>query len=347
MSSIYFPKMPDPRHQSSTEIKEKARQLGFDITGIVSAVRSPRADYLHEWLSTHQHGSMSYLATRFEERVDPSVYLPGAQSVICLAMNYYVPLTPSPGTPACGELSRTREGRGEGNLELRTQNSELSGRIARYALGNDYHQILKSKLHALADWMRQQWPEIQTRACVDTAPLMEKDLAARAGIGWIGKNTCLINDRVGSWLFLGEIVTTLELPPDEPATDHCGTCTRCIDACPTQAITAPYQLDARKCISYLTIEHREEITESLQEKMGDWLYGCDICQDVCPHNRQPPQSTDPNFSPRFAEGAFPVETILKWQSADYQFALRGSAMKRIKLPLLQRNAAIVKQNAER
>jgi epoxyqueuosine reductase len=319
--------MPDPRHQSSTEVKEKARQLGFDIAGIVSATRSHRADYLRRWLDNGQHGSMSWLANRFDERIDPSVYLPGAKSVICVAMNYYHPLSSEP-------QLRTE------NLELRTS----SGKIARYALGNDYHEILKSKLHALADWMRQQWPEIETRACVDTAPLMEKDLAARAGIGWIGKNTCLINDRVGSWLFLGEIVTTLELPPDEPATDHCGTCRRCIDACPTQAITEPYKLDARKCISYLTIEHRESIAESLQEKMGDWLYGCDICQDVCPHNRQPPVSSEPNFSPRFPDGAINTEKILQWQPTDYQLALRGSAMKRTKLPILQRNAKIVANN---
>jgi epoxyqueuosine reductase len=269
-------------------------------------------------------------------------------------MNYYTPLTPF--TPSPGTLGEGwGEGRGIESLNVKSSSSLIQcsddsmiqspqGKIARYALGNDYHEILKNKLRALADWMRQRWPKIETRACVDTAPLMEKDLAARAGIGWIGKNTCLINERVGSWLFLGEIVTTLELPPDEPATDHCGTCTRCLDACPTQAITAPYQLDASKCISYLTIEHRQAIDEPLQEKIGDWLYGCDICQDVCPHNRQPPQSTEPDFSPRFAAGAIETQQVLDWQPPDYQVALRGSAMKRIKLPLLQRNALIVTNN---
>ena len=218
------------------------------------------------------------------------------------------------------------------------------GRIARYALGDDYHELIKSRLHALADWMRDIAPDAQTRACVDTAPVMEKELAARTGVGWIGKNTCLINEEIGSWLLLGEIITTLVLPVDEPAADRCGTCRRCIDACPTGAITDAYQLDARKCISYLTIEHRGEISPELQRRMGDWLYGCDICQDVCPWNKQPPAAIDAALQPRFATGTLDVQEVLAWDSEKYRQTLRGSAMKRVKLPVLQRNARIVAEN---
>jgi len=173
---------------------------------------------------------------------------------------------------------------------------------------------------------------------VDTAPIMEKELAARAGIGWQGKNTCIIHSEIGSWLLLGEVITTLDLPPDEPAADRCGTCRRCIDACPTGAITAPYQLDARKCISYLTIEHRGEIDPALESQVGEWLYGCDICQDVCPWNGRAPIATEPGFQPRFASGSLDLNEVLNWQPDDYAKKLKGSAMKRVKLPILQRNA---------
>jgi epoxyqueuosine reductase len=237
-------------------------------------------------------------------------------------MNYYVPTQPLADDP-----------------------NAAPGKIARYALGDDYHELIKTRLRALADWIRQTVPDCQTRACVDTAPVLEKDLAARAGIGWMGKNTCIIHPQLGSWLLLGEIVTTLPLPPDEPMEDHCGSCTRCVDACPTQAITAPYQLDARRCISYLTIEHRGAISAELQPAMGDWLYGCDICQDVCPFNRKAPSAPDPAWKPRFPTGTLDAHEVLGWTDAEYRARLRGSAMKRVKLPLLQRNAAIVAANA--
>ena len=180
---------------------------------------------------------------------------------------------------------------------------------------------------------------------VDTAPIMERELAARAGIGWIGKNTCIIHPRMGSWLFLGEMLTTLPLPADEPIMDHCGSCTRCIDACPTHAITAPYELDARRCISYLTIEHREAIPMPTQAEMGNWLYGCDICQEVCPHNHQAPSAIHASLTPRFPTGGLDVEDVQTWDSERYRATLRHSAMKRTKLPILQRNAAIVQSNS--
>ena len=309
-------------HSLSAKIKDRARALGFDLVGIAPAAPSRFRDYVRRWLDEGHGGSMSFLSKRFEERTDPSTYLPGAQSVICVAMNYYYPLEEPP-----------------------EQDQAFHGRIARYALGDDYHELMKRRLHELADWIREIAPQAQTRAAVDTAPVLERELAARAGIGWVGKNTCIIHPRMGSWLLLGQIITTLPLPPDEPTADHCGTCTRCIDACPTAAITAPYQLDASRCISYLTIEHREEIPKEFQEKIGHWLYGCDICQDVCPHNSKAPATATPEFKPRFPSGSLDVREVMKWDEQTYRATLRNSAMKRVKLPVLQRNAAIVAKNA--
>jgi epoxyqueuosine reductase len=308
-------------HQLAGEIKRRARELGFDLVGIADARPSAYRDYLRNWLDDGRAGTMDYLASRFAERTDPAVVLPGARSVICVALNYHVPLEAVP-----------EEQRGH------------HGRIARYALGDDYHEPLKQRLYALADWLRDTVPGSRTKAAVDTAPLMEKELAARAGIGWQGKNTCVIHPQVGSWLLLGEVITTLELPPDEPVVDRCGTCTRCIDACPTGAITAPYQLDASRCISYLTIEHRGEIAPQLQAQMGDWLYGCDICQDVCPWNAKAPTASDPLFQPRFQTGTLDLREALSWTLDEYRPALRHSAMKRVKLPVLQRNARIALRN---
>ena len=304
-------------------VKRRALGLGFDLVGVAPAGPSAYRDYFRRWLDEGRAGSMHYLHHRFDQRTDPAAYLPGARSVICVALNYHVPLEPAPddGAP--------------------------QGRVARYALGDDYHEVIKSRLHALADWLRGEYPEAQTRACVDTAPVMEKELAARAGLGWIGKNTCLINAERGSWLLLGEVITTLPLAPDAPVTDHCGTCTRCIDACPTGAITAPYQLDARRCISYLTIEHRGEIAPELRDPIGDWLYGCDVCQDVCPHNRAAPEATGPALRPRFPTGTLNVDDVSTWTEDDYRATLRHSAMKRVKLPVLQRNARIVRDNHAR
>jgi epoxyqueuosine reductase len=302
-------------------VKRRALDLGFDRVGVAPAGPSVYRDYFRRWLDDGRAGSMRYLHGRFDDRTDPSTYLPGARSVVCVAINYHVPLEPVPPDQARGR-----------------------GRVARYALGDDYHELIKSRLHALADWLREEFPEARTRACVDTAPVMEKELAARAGVGWVGRNNCLINADAGSWLLLGEVITTLPLAPDAPATDHCGTCTRCLDACPTGAITAPYQLDARRCISYLTIEHRDEIEPELAQRIGDWLYGCDVCQDVCPHNRDAPAATDPALRPRFPTGTLNVEEVLNWSDDEYRTNLRGSAMKRVKLPVLRRNANIVAEN---
>ena len=301
-------------HQLSAEIKQRARGLGFELVGIADASPSRYRQYLREWLDSGHAGSMEYLARRFDERTDPATYLPGARSVICVAMNYHVPLQDPP---------------------------PQHGRIARYALGDDYHDIIKQKLLELADWLRAAAPSAITRCGVDTAPIMEKELAARAGIGWVGKHTCVINERIGSWVLLGEVITTLELPADQLAIDRCGTCRRCIDACPTQAITAPYQLDARRCISYLTIENASEIDPALKPQIGEWLFGCDICQEVCPWNARAAVTLNPALQPRFTTGSLDVNDVLSWTD---RTPLRRSAMKRVKLPVLQRNAGIVAEN---
>lgn len=309
----------DP-HQLAALIRQKGRALGFDLVGIASAEPSRHRDYLRRWLDDGQAGTMDWLNKRFQERADPGVYLPGARSVICLAANYHHPLE----SPPAGH-----------------------GRVARYALGQDYHELFKPRLHALADWLHRMVPDVKTRCAVDTAPVMEKELAARAGLGWIGKNTCLIHPRQGSWLLLAEVLTTLELPADAPEPDRCGTCRRCIEACPTQAITAPYQLDARKCIAYLTIERKGEFSEAQRAMIGEWLFGCDICQEVCPWNHKAPIALDSAFQPRWPEGSVDPQQVEAWDSSHYRAALKGSAMKRLKLPLWKENARAVKVNLQR
>jgi epoxyqueuosine reductase len=308
-------------HQLAAEIKQRGRALGFDLIGITSAEPSRYQDYFRRWLDEGRAGEMEYLGRRFDERVDPRAYVPGAASVICAAINYHVDLEPVP------EHERQHH-----------------ARVSRYALGTDYHDALKDRLWKLADWLRATIPSAVTRTCVDTAPVMEKELAARAGIGWVGKHTCVIHAEIGSWLLLGEIITTLPLPMDDPVADHCGSCRRCIDACPTQAITGPYQLDARRCISYLTIEHPEPIPQEFHESMGGWLYGCDICQEVCPFNQRAPVTEDPELQPRFPSGTVDLRQLMAWRKGERSSPLRHSAMRRVKLEVLQRNAQIVQRN---
>jgi epoxyqueuosine reductase len=304
-------------------IRVRAQELGFDLVGIAGIEPSRHRDHFRRWLDQGRAGTMNYLAGRFAERTDLSTYFPGVRSAICVAMNYFVPLEDVP------ESERSNH-----------------GRVARYALGDDYHTLIKGRLFRLADWIRQAAPDALTRCAVDTAPILERELAARAGIGWVGKNTCVINPRIGSWIFLGEVLTTLPLIADEPVTDHCGTCRRCIDACPTNALS-PFELDAQRCISYLNIEHRGEIAEELQDRLGEWLYGCDICQDVCPWNHRAPAADDPGLLPRFSTGTLDLREVESWRSGEPNPALRNSAMKRVKLPVLQRNARVVALNLKR
>lgn len=303
-------------HQLAARVKQKALELGFDLVGIASAGPSAHADYLRDWLAAGRAGEMAYLRERFEERTDVSRLLPGAQSVVCVALNYHVPLVPPPPE----------------------QNRPL--KVARYALGDDYHVHMKDKLYVLADWLKAAFPEAQTKVCVDTAPILEREFAERAGIGWIGKNTLVINERIGSWTLLGEIITTLELPSDSPAVDRCGTCRRCLDACPTQAIVAPRELDATRCISYLTIEHRGEIEPSLADKLSGWVAGCDICQQVCPWNGRAPVAMLKELQPRHPSGTIDAGEIESWDQEAYWSATRRAATRRIKLPQFKRNARL-------
>jgi epoxyqueuosine reductase len=214
-----------------------------------------------------------------------------------------------------------------------------------YAWGRDYHRVIKDKLHAVIDQLRARLTEpFEARACIDTAPLLERELAMQAGIGWIGKNTLVLHEELGSYLFLGEIVTTLPLVPDAPAIDHCGSCTRCLEACPTQAFPAPYEMDARRCIAYHTIERRSDIPSDFHGAIGEWLFGCDICQEVCPFNRGAPLTSEQQLTGGPLRSALPLAEVAAWGDEDYHKALRGSAIKRARLDMLQRNARIVAAN---
>lgn len=304
-------------------------EWGFVAAGIADAAPTKWSAELVTWLEAGRHGSMSYLQDQLNARLDPSLVLPAARSAIMVADLY------------------AKRGSSE---KTRSPGASPQGRIARYAQGRDYHIVMKQRLHALADALRVRFPEEQFRACVDTAPVMEREYAARAGLGWIGKHTLLIHPRLGSFTLLGGILTTLDLqpPPEQQVIpDHCGACTRCIDACPTSAIT-PYSVDASRCISYLTIEHRGEVDPEFHEPIGDWLFGCDICQEVCPHNSPRGPGIDvgtprPEYAPRHQ--ALPILSVLGWTPADRAEATRHSAMKRATLAMMRRNAVIVAGNA--
>jgi epoxyqueuosine reductase len=300
-------------------IKEKARSLGFQLVGIAPTGPSPESLFYPEWLARGYAGEMQYLEKQTPGRMNAETILPGARSVIVCAMNYNTdrPLT-------------TYDG--------------LRAWISRYAWGEDYHEVLSAKLRELASWLEQQGPS-RTKTYVDTGPLLERVYAKYAGIGWFGKNTCIINEKSGSWFFLGCIVTDIELPYDTPAPDRCGSCTRCIDACPTDAIVAPYILDSRKCISYLTIELRGDIPESEREGIGHHLFGCDICQDVCPWNRKAPTSDDPAFQAK--PGLFwpELDRLLDLDEDGWRHLIKGTALKRAKLRGLLRNLMTVAGNS--
>jgi epoxyqueuosine reductase len=263
---------------------------------------------------------MDYLKRYLDKRADPKEMVPGARSVVCLGTDYYQPTSESA--------------------------EPLRGRFASYARGDDYHDIIKKRLFALWDYMRAEaGGEVAGRVYVDTAPVLERELAQRAGLGWWGKNTCLINKRGGSYFFLAEIVSTLELEADEPATDHCGTCTRCLDACPTDAFPGPYVLDATRCISYLTIELKGAIPRDLRQGMGNWVYGCDICQDVCPWNRKAEPADEPAYQSR---PGLDQPDLREWIALDrdaFNEKFRRNPAKRPKRRGLLRNVAVALGNS--
>lgn len=357
----------EPKPIDLTTIQSLASELGFALAGVCRAEPSQYAAFIRQWLEDGRHGEMDYLARHVEQRIDPRVLLPGARSVICLADRY--------GAGAKGQEPTTESQ----ESKVRGQGSITSGKIARYAWGRDYHKVIKKRLFKLADKLAGRFPGQIFKSAVDTAPVLEREHARRAGMGWVGKHTLLIHPRLGSYLLLGEIVTTLAVDTAEPhndtntatqgtgatqqveqlpradvipgaGMDHCGNCTRCLDACPTQCIT-PYQLEADRCISYLTIEHRSLIDPLLHEAMGDWLAGCDVCQEVCPYNaplrieRFAPAPIGEAYQAGHLAGGLDLLAVLNWTTVDYQENFRGSALKRIKPNMLKRNALIAAGNA--
>jgi epoxyqueuosine reductase len=306
-------------HSFSAELKQEAKRLGFDLCGICPAVSPPGVHRFREWLAAGYAGQMHYLADRAEAYAHPGHVLDGARSIVMLAMNYR---TAEPRAPSAGE-----------------------GRVSRYAWGTDYHTIIRDRLESLANWLRTQGPQSKVRGVVDTAPLAEREFAQLAGLGWIGKNTLLLNKALGSWFFLAALLTDLELEFDAPhETDHCGTCRACLDACPTGAFVDAYVLDARRCISYLTIELRDDIPTDLRNGVGDWLFGCDVCQDVCPWNHRGAHSDEPGFQPLASANPKELTALFDLDDAAFRARFRHSPLWRAKRRGLLRNAAIVLGN---
>ncbi len=299
-------------------IKQQARALGFELVGIAAATPADGFDRLRDWLDRGFAGEMGYMHRHAEARRHPSSILPEVKSVVMLGRNY--------------------------NPGAEVQNPG-TGRIARYARGADYHHGLRQRMNQLLAWIREVVPGCHGRGVVDTAPLLERDFARRAGLGWFGKNTMLLNKRLGSYFFLGALLLDLSLQPD-PAheTSHCGTCTACLDACPTQAFTGPGMLDARRCISYLTIELKGAIPPDLRTGLGDWVFGCDVCQEVCPWNRKAPPGSEPAFQPRPELEAIDLVELLGLSEEEFRRRFRGTALTRPKRRGLLRNAAIVLGN---
>lgn len=308
---------------TAATIKARALELGFDLCGIAPVDAFPELRYFQEWLDRGYAGEMHYLARSAERRADVRAVLPSARAVIVTATAYN---TDRPYSA--------------------TQDDPARARLSRYAWGDDYHIVILDRLNALIDWMRQQTDQpFDARPYVDTGPVQERVYAQYAGIGWIGKNTCVISGKRGSWLFLSEIICSLPLQPDAPATDHCGSCTRCLDACPTDALREPWVLDATRCLSYLTIELKTAIPEPFREAVGAQVYGCDICQDVCPWNRAPIISTQTAWQPR---PAFDGPTLLElWCRSDDELraAMKGSPMKRAGVKRFRRSLAIALANS--
>jgi epoxyqueuosine reductase len=300
------------------DIQARAAEAGFQISGVASAAPHLDVARYHSWVAAGMAGEMRYLTDyRADRRNDPASLLPGARSVICLAILYNGP-------------------------EPRSTEFDEPGRawISRYAWGDDYHDLLKYRLAQFVDSLLAVEP-FSYKICVDTAPLLERSYAREAGLGWIGKNTCLINQSRGSWFFLAEILTTLDLETGNPPPDRCGTCTRCIDACPTDAIT-PTGIDARLCISYLTIELRNPIPEPLRSAMGNHVFGCDICQDVCPWNRKSGTTTEPAFAPRHF--APPLEKLAALTEAEFRAMFKGSPVERARYRGFMRNVCVAMGN---
>ncbi len=308
--------------EATALLRARALALGLTRVGIAAAEAWPESNALTEWLARGYDGTMDWMAKSAGKRLDVRRFLPTARAVLCAALTYHTdrPLSTDPRDPD-------------------------RGWIARYAWGRDYHRVLEKRLRKVARQIRSIWPGARCAVRVDTGPILEHVAAARAGLGWIGKNACLIDREAGSFLFLGEIVTEAPLVPDRPEADHCGTCTRCIDACPTQAIVAPGVLDARRCISYLTIEHAGAIDADLRPAMGTHVFGCDVCQDVCPWNRHAPADALPDFLPRPGREAPRLDDLLETLRGGFEDFVRASALRRAPLSRWLRNVAVAMGNS--
>lgn len=308
---------------TSVAIKTRAREIGFDLCGIAPAERFPQLAFLRQWLDRGYAGEMAYMARSADRRSDVCAVVPGARSVIVTGSVYNTVPPYSSAEPDQGH-----------------------GIVSRYAWGDDYHDVLEERMERLLAWMRATATEpFDARTYVDTGPVQERVYAEQAGLGWVGKNTCLINPELGSWLFLAEIVCTLVLEPDAPAFDQCGSCTRCLSACPTGALVEPGVLDATRCISYLTIELRTGIPEPLRSPIGANVYGCDICQDVCPYNQAAPVSADPAWQARPGLAAPRLADAWRRTDADWRALTKGSPMTRAKLTGLRSNIAVAIGNS--
>ncbi len=306
-------------------IKKAANEAGFSSVGIADLDFPEKSGELFEqWLQKGMHADMRYLERSRKSRADPGKLLPGARSSVCLALNYWV----------------------DEGFNSNEQGSRDTGKFARYSRRGDYHVIMYEMLSEMDRRLRKILPGMNSSLCVDIKPVAERALAVKAGIGWIGKNTCIISPRHGSWIFLGEIITDAELPSSAPLKKECGSCTRCLDACPTGALDIPYLLDSRKCISYLTIENRKEIPEYLADRMGTHVFGCDICQEVCPYNDM--VEISPVFSV-LRESAlikFPLENLANISNKVFTDNTRGSVIARCKAEGMRRNASVALQNSK-
>jgi len=310
--------------QLKQRISERARALGFQHTGISDTDLREDEQRLEQWLADDRHGDMHYMARHGRKRSRPEALVPGTVRVISVRMDYSPP--------------RARDA-------WSVLDQPPLAYVSRYALGRDYHKLMRKRLQQLATDIGEQIGDFGYRVFVDSAPVLEKPLAARAGLGWMGKHTNILSREAGSWFFLGEIYTDLPLPVDQPVSNHCGSCTACIDICPTQAITAPYQLDARRCISYLTIEHHGSIPEELRPGIGNRIYGCDDCQLVCPWNRYAQITDEGDFAPRHDLDAPDMVELFLWSEPEFLRHTEGSAIRRIGHLRWLRNIAIALGNA--
>ena len=311
--------MPHNLSKYSKLIKDEALRLGFMACGIAKAdFLEEEAPRLEKWLKNEHHGKMAYMENHFDKRLDPRLLVEGSKSVISLSLNYY-----------------PQEG----------QDDPEAPKISKYAYGEDYHLVIKDKLSKLLEFIREEIGEVGGRAFVDSAPVLDRAWAKRAGIGWVGKNSNIISKKSGSFFFLAELIIDLELEYDHPfITDHCGTCTRCIDACPTDAILSPFIIDANKCISYLTIELKDEIPTGFGDKMDNWMFGCDICQDVCPWNKFSVPHSEPKFQPRAQLLQMKKEDWMDITEDVFKTIFKNSAVKRTKFKGLTRNIGFLKRS---